>query len=96
MGKIGADFYEFGSTNYLLITDYYSWFPIIRRMRSTKTNATIDVIKQVFTEYSLPKTVMSDREPQFSSKEFKAFAQQYCFDHITSGPRYLQRNYMTE
>ena len=52
------------------------------------TNATIDVMKWVFNEYSAPKTVMSDRGLQYSPKEFKAFAYQYCFDHITSSPRY--------
>ena len=49
--KIGADFFHLESTNYLLITDYSSQCPIIRRMRSTTTNATIDVMKQVFSEY---------------------------------------------
>ena len=56
--KIGTDFFEFESTNYLQIADYYSHFPILRRMRSTTTNVTIDVIKQVCGEYVVPKTVM--------------------------------------
>ena len=43
--KIGADFFQFESTNYLLIADYYSQFPIIRRMMSTMSNATIDMMK---------------------------------------------------
>ena len=90
--KIGVDFFQFESTKYLLITACYSWFPIIRRMRSTMT--TSDVVKQVFGEYVVPKMVMSDRGPQFSSKIFKAFANQYCSDHITSSPRYPQSNGM--
>ena len=92
--KRGADFFE--STNYLLIADYYSQFAIIWRMIITKTNATIDVMKQVFSEYGIPKTVMSDRGPQFLSKKFKAFSNQYCFDYMTSSPRYLQSNDMIE
>ena len=94
--KIGAAFFEFESTNYLLIADYYSQFPIIRRMRSTMTNVTTHVKKHVFSEYSVSKTVMSDRAPQFSSKRFKAFADQYCSFHITSCPRYPQSNGMIE
>ena len=29
--KMGTDFFEFESTNYLLIADYYTQFPIIRK-----------------------------------------------------------------
>ena len=94
--KIGIDYFEFQSANYLMIADYYSRFPVIRRTRSTTTSATIDILKQVFSEYGVPKTVMSDNGPQFSSKEFRTFARQYCFDHITSSPRYAQSNGLVE
>ena len=38
--KLGIDFFEFESTTYLLIADYYSRFPVIRKVRSTTANAT--------------------------------------------------------
>ena len=88
--KIGTDVFDFESTNYLLIAEYYSWFPIIRRMRGIMTNATIGVIKEVYNKYSVPKTAMSDRGPLFSSKDFKGFQNQYCFDHSTSSQRYTR------
>ena len=88
--KIGVDFFEFQSTNYLLIADYYSRFPVIRKVRSTTASATIDTLKQVFSEYGVPKTVMSDNGPPFSSKEFGSFA------NITSSPRYPQNNGVVE
>ena len=94
--KLAIDFFEFQSNSYLLIADYYSRFPVIRRVRSTTASATIDILKQEFSEYGIPKTVMSDNGPQFASKEFEAFASQYCFDHITSSPRYPQSNGMIE
>ena len=67
--KLGADFSGFESTNYLLIANYYSHIPVIRRMRSTISNATIDAMKQVFSEYCVPQIVMSDRGPKISSTE---------------------------
>ena len=63
--KLGNDSFEFDSTNYLLIADYYSQFIIIRRMKSTTTNTTVNVTKQVFHDYGIPKTVMSDGGLQF-------------------------------
>ena len=94
--KVAVDFFEFQSSQYLLIADYYSRFPVIRRARSTTASATIDTLKQIFSEYGIPKTLMSDNGPQFSSKEFKDFAHQYCFTHITSSPHYPQSNGMIE
>ena len=89
--KLGIDFFEFQSTTYLLIADYYSRFPVIRKVRSTKASATTDP-KQVFSECGVPQTVMTDNSPPFSSKKCAAFANRYRFDHITSSPRYPQSN----
>ena len=53
-------------------------------------------MKHVFSEYGVPKTVMSDKRPLFTSKKFKAITNQICFDHITSSARYPQSNGMIE
>ena len=50
----------------------------------------------LISKHGVPKTVMSDNDPQFASKEFEAFASQYCFNQIMSSPRYPQRNAMIE
>ena len=90
--KLGADYFEFQSNQYLSVADYYSHFPVIRRARSTTASATVDMMKQIFSEYGIPKSLMSDNGPQFAAEEFNAFAKQYCFSHITSNPRYPQSN----
>ena len=85
--KLGIDFFEFQSTTYLLIADYYSRFPVIRKIRSTNASASTEILKQVFSENGVPHTVMTDNGPPFSSKEFAAFASQYRFHHIKSSHR---------
>ena len=90
--KLGIYFFEFQSTTYFLIADYYRRFPVIRKIRSTNTSATTEILKQVFSEYGVPQTVMTDNGPPFSLKEFAAFANQYRFDHIMSSPCYPQSN----
>ena len=82
--KLGIDFFEFQSTTYLLIADYYSRFPVIRKVRSTNASATTEILKQVLSEYGVPQTVMTENGPLFSSKEFASFANQY--------PRYPRSN----
>jgi len=59
--KLGIDFFEFRSTTYLLIADYYSRFPMIRKLRSTITSATNEILKQVFSEYGVPE-IRYDRQ----------------------------------
>lgn len=42
--------------------------------------------------YGIPKRVVSDNGPQYSSSEFQNFATKYEFEHVTSSPRYPQSN----
>ena len=71
--KIAANFFEFGSTNYPLIADYYIQFPIVRRMRSTMTNTTIDVMKLVFSKYSVSKKWCQIEDYSFHLRSLKHF-----------------------
>ena len=90
--KLGIDFFEFQSTTYLLIEDFYSRFPVVRKVSSTTASATTEALKRVFSEFGVPQTVMTDNGPPVLVKEFAAFANQYRFHHITSSPRYPQSN----
>lgn len=49
--KLGVDFFEFQFTIYFLIADYYSRFPVVRRVCSTTVSATAEILKQVFSRY---------------------------------------------
>ena len=39
---------------------------------------------------------MTDNGPQFDSQEFRKFAEEWEFDHVTSSPGYAQSNGMAE
>ena len=90
--KIGVDLFKLQSTHYLLISDYYSRFPIIRRLSGLSSQSVRGQLKYIFSEYGILMTVMSDNGPQFASEEFKTFTKQYRFNHITSSPHYVQSN----
>ena len=58
--KLAIDYYKIQSKSYLLMVDYYSRYPVIRRPNITTSNATIDILTQVFREHRVLKAVMPD------------------------------------
>ena len=43
-----------------------------------------------------PENFRSDNDPQYSSREFKEFAETYGFEHNSSSPRFPQSNGLAE
>ncbi|KAL4708755.1 hypothetical protein ACJJTC_007136 [Scirpophaga incertulas] len=78
--------------SYLLLVDYFSKFFELVKLRSTLSYVIINCLKDIFSRQGIPTIVMSDCGPQFSAYEFKKFAQEWNFFHITSSPHYPQSN----
>ena len=93
--KLGADYFSFAGTDYLLIVDYFSKYPEIVRMSSKTAEATISKMKQIFSRHGIPNTVVADNMP-FNSKVFKQFAREWDFSVVTSSPNYAQSNGLAE
>ncbi|XP_063592470.1 uncharacterized protein K02A2.6-like [Penaeus indicus] len=90
---IGTDLFHYRENDYLIIADYYSKFPVIRKMPMHVTStAVIKGLKNLFSEYGVPEKVYSDNGRQNSSEEFATFASNWEFEHITSSPHYPQSN----
>lgn len=90
--KVATDLFDFKSKHYLLVTDYYSRYPEIEQTSSLTSSKIIESLKSVFSRHGIPDVVVSDNGPQYRSAEFKSFALEYGFNHITSSPRYAQSN----
>ena len=93
--RLGIDLFELNKEYYLLVIDDYSRFPIIRKLSSLNTSATIIHLKQIFSEYGIPKTIVTDGRPQFN-KKFQNFAKTWHFQHIKSSPSHPQSNGLAE
>ncbi|XP_068674762.1 uncharacterized protein [Montipora foliosa] len=94
--KVGLDLFEFNQRTYLVTVDYYSNFFEVDYLQCTTSKDVIHKVKAHFARYGIPDTVMSDNGPQFSSEEFRHFSKRWDFEHITSSPRHLQSNGMSE
>ena len=93
---ISSDLFEFKGKTYLLISDQYSKFPVVRPLTGTTSAAIINHLKSIFSEYGIPSRLMTDNGPQYNCKEFKSFTATYGIDHVTSSPLYPQSNGFAE
>ena len=94
--KVGVDLFDCNGDEFLVIIDYYSKFPEVMQLRDQTSRTVISKLKSVFARQGIPDTVISDNGPQFSSADFKRFAETWEFEHVTSSPRFPQSNGQAE
>ena len=90
--KIASDLFYLDGCDYLMVTDYFSRYPEVIKLRSTTSSGIIEALKAIFSRHGIPQILISDNGPQYSSEEFTKFASRYNFLHITSSPYFPQSN----
>ena len=91
--KVGVDLFTFDHRNYVIIVDYLTnYWEIDYLQDSTTSIAVIKKMKAQFARHGVPLLVFSDNGPQFSTDEFKRFAESWGFAHETASPLYPQSN----
>ena len=89
--KLGSDIFTIDGNHYLLISDYHSRYPVVKRLESLNAKCTIQKTKEVLAMMGVPREMVSDNGPQFLS-EYDAFCEDWGIKHTTSSPRYPQSN----
>ena len=90
--KLGADLCSFADHEYLVIADYLSNFIDVESLEKTTSGAVIRALKKQFSRHGIPNELITDYGPQFVSKAFEKFAQNWEFTHTTSSPEYPKSN----
>jgi hypothetical protein len=81
---------------FLVVVDAYSKWPEVIPVQSTTSEATIEVLRVIFSRYGLPPQLVSDNGPQFVSAEFTRFLEENGIKHITSAPYHAATNGLAE
>ena len=74
------------------MVDYYSRYIEIAHLTNMTSGQTIGKTKNMFARWGIPDEVVTDNGTQFSSDEFRIFAETYGFGHTTSSPYFPQSN----
>ena len=93
---VGADLFYYSGRWHILVTDYYSKAPFVRRVSNTGAAASVRAMKSIIAENGIPLKVVSDNGSHFSAHEFKKFADTYGFELILSSPEYPQGHGLIE
>ena len=90
--KLASDIFYFEGDSYLLIVDYTSIFPIIQKLSSMAGKVIAHHMQAMFAKYRWPNTLVTDKGPCYTSKEFQMLMKSMSVHHITSSPHYPQSN----
>ena len=90
--RIDVDLLTHKRMNYMVVSDEYSrWLEIVK-LRMTTSSVVIAELKKQFSCWGYPDILMCDNGTQFVSAEFKRFAAACEFNVETSSPRFPQSN----
>ena len=94
--KVATDIFHYESQPYLLVVDYTSRFPIVRRLKSMSAQKIAEQFQSIFSEYAWPDTLVSDNGPCYTAEIFTNLMKEYAVNHITGSPHYPQSNGLAE
>lgn len=95
--RIHVDFAEaFEGHSWLLVVDATSKWQEIVPMKRHTTEKTIAVLDEMFARFGLPRVIVSDNGPQFTSREFEEFCSSRNIKHVKSTPYHPRTNGLAE
>ena len=71
--RIGLDIFELDHKSYLITVDYFSESIEVDYLPTTTSRQVITKVKAICARYGVPRSIISDNDPQFKSKEFENF-----------------------
>ena len=94
--QLGLDIFSLRNTQYLLVIDYFSQFPVIKQLQNLHSLSVIKHLKDIFTEIGIPRCIVSDGSTQFTSQEFKDITKAWGIQHTVTSPTNAQSNGQAE
>ena len=86
--KSGTDLFEIGQRNFLIISNYFSRYPIIQELKSITSAAEVT---EILSMLGVPREIVSDNGSQYQGI-YNQLCAEWGIQHTTTSPRYSQSN----
>ena len=93
---VATDLFHWQNNDYLLVVDYLSRFFEVSKLPDTKSSTILTYMKSIFARRGIPREVRSDNGQQYKAQEFRKFAKDWNFLHVTTSPYHPQANGLAE
>ena len=78
--KISCDYFQYENSNYLVIVDRYSNWPIVFK-ENGKAESLVKRLREVFITFGIPEELTSDGGPQFTAEITREFLKSWQVHH---------------
>ena len=88
--KVASDMFEMKGDHYLLITDYHSKFPYVKKVQSTSSATIAHLTAECVSLFGPPMEIVTTNGPQCVGKPYNDVCSKWSIKHTTTSPRYDQ------
>ena len=71
--KVDINLFQHRSLDYLLVTDYFNNFSLVRKCSNQTAAHVVSLLKAIFSEHAIPVCVFTEKGKQLKSAEFQEF-----------------------
>jgi len=90
--RVAINLFTLHKKEYVVLVDYYSDFVEVQEIADTTSLTIIQFLKEQFSRHGIPDVLVSDNGSQLVSHEFRRFAEEWEFKHVTSSPHHHTSN----
>ena len=90
---VASDLFEFNGRIYLLLVDHYSKFMVVRWIEDHSTQLMVKMLQIVFSDFGIPRTLVTDRGSNFMSTVFAYFCTNMDIIHKVTSAYHHQLNF---